>query len=500
MLRFGTAGLRGPVRDGPDGMNVTTVAKASAGVAHWLQERCHGGAVVVVGRDARHGSADFATTTAEVFAAAGFAVTLLPEPLPTPVTAFAVRELGAAAGIQIIASHNPAGDNGYKVYLDDGAQLLAPADTEIEDLIIEVTEPIPRTAVTPSGSELLPRYLDRVAQLPASIAGTGQRADIRIALTPLHGIGGATAVNALTAAGFTDIHVVDRQFAPDPDFPTVPFPNPEEPGATDLLVELAEEVQADIAIALDPDADRCAIGVPTPEGFRMLRGDETGVLLADDILATAQPDALVATTVVSSRLLSRLASARGARYAETPTGFKWLARAGSELIYAYEEAIGHCVDPTAVRDKDGIGTAVLAADLVARTKLHGGTLVEQLDEYAVQFGVHAGEQVSLRLQDAEAATIALEQLRTGPPREIAGTTVEYTDLANSRGRMRMNALLFEGAGTRIVVRPSGTEPTLKCYLEVVEPVPERAALPSARAHAETRLARLREFCRESLSR
>lgn len=500
MLRFGTAGLRGPLREGPDGMNVTTVSRATAGIADWLRERCLGGGRVVVGRDARHGSVEFATATAEIFAAAGFPVTLLPEPLPTPVTAFAVRELGAVAGVQITASHNPATDNGYKVYLDGGAQLLAPADTEIEARIEAVTEPIARTPVEPSGAELVQRYLDRVTALPKLIGGPGERAEIRIALTPLHGVGGATARTALAAAGFTDVHVVDEQFEPDPDFPTVAFPNPEEPGATDLLLALAERVDADLAIALDPDADRCAVGVPGPDGrFRMLRGDETGVLLADYVLGTAPADSLVATTIVSSRLLSRLAPARGARYAETLTGFKWLARAGEGLVYAYEEAIGHCADPAAVRDKDGISAAVLAADLVARLKAAGRTVLDELDSYAVEFGVHAGDQVSLRLADQASAAALLARLRATPPDVIAGMAVRVTDLSTVRGRMRTDALIFEGESARVVIRPSGTEPKLKCYLEVVRPVAGPDALDEARTVAAQQLRELRSYC-EGLGR
>ncbi|MFE3446302.1 phospho-sugar mutase [Nocardia sp. NPDC059180] len=495
MLRFGTAGLRGPLREGSDGMNVTTVGRASAGIADWLRDRCLGGGRVIVGRDARHGSAEFATATAEIFAAAGFPVTLLPEPLPTPVTAFAVRELGAVAGVQITASHNPATDNGYKVYLDGGAQLLAPADTEIESRIEAVTEPIARTPVESSGADLVRRYLDRVSALPKLIGGPGERADIRIALTPLHGVGGETARAALAAAGFTDVHVVDEQFAPDPDFPTVAFPNPEEPGATDLLVALAERVGADIAIALDPDADRCAVGVPEADGkVRMLRGDETGVLLADCVLRTAPADALVATTIVSSRLLSRLAPARGARFAETLTGFKWLARAGDGLVYAYEEAIGHCADPAAVRDKDGISAAVLAADFVARLKAGGRTLLDELDDYAVEFGLHAGDQVSLRLPDQGAAAAVLDRLRSDPPAVIAGMPMQVTDLSAVRGRMRTDALIFEGESTRMVIRPSGTEPKLKCYLEVVRPVGVSSDLAAARTTAAQQLSELRAFC------
>ncbi|NNH70249.1 phospho-sugar mutase [Nocardia uniformis] len=555
MLRFGTAGLRGPLQDGPDGMNVATVARASAGIAAWLRERCLGGGLVIVGRDARHGSAEFAAATAEVFAAAGFSVLQLPRPLPTPVVAYAVRELKAVAGVQITASHNPATDNGYKVYLDGGSQIVPPADTEIEAGIEAIHDAIPRTdpsiaapgperlslpegsTVEEMGEEIVRRYLARVAQLPKLIGGEGgpgevsatatptsargdqtiaggpsdhlteshiaagrrvhtsfQRGEIRIALTAMHGVGGELAVTALHDAGFTDVHVVAEQFEPDPDFPTVAFPNPEEPGASDLLLALAERVGADVAIALDPDADRCAVGVPGADGWRMLRGDETGVLLGDFVLRTAAPDALVATTIVSSRLLSKLAPARGARYAETLTGFKWLARAGDGLVYAYEEAIGHCVDPTAVRDKDGISAAVAAADLVAQLKAAGRTVDDVLDDYAVEFGVHAGAQVSLRLADAAEAAQVVERLRQDPPAEIAGEPVIYTDLLQVRGQMRTDALIFEGESLRLVVRPSGTEPKLKCYIEVFEPAGERSALPATKDEAAHRLSSIREFC------
>nr|WP_083911152.1 phospho-sugar mutase [Nocardia takedensis] len=505
MLRFGTAGLRGPIEDGPDGMNVDTVARATAGLASWLRDKCLGGGLVVVGRDARHGSAEFAETTAEVFAAAGFAVLELSRPLPTPLLAYAVRSLRAVAGVQITASHNPAGDNGYKVYLDGGGQLVPPADAEIEAAIEATPTPVPRAAVAvptlprvadlgsdPTG-ELVRRYLARAARIPELLGGPGARTPIRIALTPLHGVGGETAVAALAAAGFTDVHVVAEQFEPDPDFPTVAFPNPEEPGAADLLLALAERVDADVAIALDPDADRCAVGVPGPDGWRMLRGDETGVLLGDRVLR-ALPGALVATTIVSSRLLSRVAAARGGRFAETLTGFKWLTRAGADLAYAYEEAIGHCVDPAEVRDKDGVTAAVLVADLVARQKTDERTLTDELDDLAVEFGLHAGDQVSLRSTDIAAANAVVARLRETPPAAIAGAAVEFTDQARARGGLRTDALIFTGAGSRVVIRPSGTEPKLKCYLEVVEPVAGRADLGRARVAAAARLAGLREFC------
>ncbi|MFI6428789.1 phospho-sugar mutase [Rhodococcus oryzae] len=492
-LTFGTAGLRGPLGPGPGAMNVDTVVRTTAGLASWLQARCLGGSTVVVGRDARHGSREFATATAEVLAAAGFDVVVLPRPLPTPVLAFAVRRLRAAAGVQITASHNPATDNGYKVYTDGGAQLIAPADREIEHAIAAVGPAlaVPRAPATPTDDALLTEYLARVAALPH-----GSNRDLRIALTPLHGVGGDTAVAALTAAGFTDLHTVTSQFDPDPDFPTVRFPNPEEDGATDALLELAESVGADLAIALDPDADRCAVGVPGPDGWRMLRGDETGVLLGDHVLATAGPDPLVATTIVSSQLLAKVAAARGARFAETLTGFKWLVRAGAGLVYAYEEALGHCVDPEAVRDKDGISAAVLVADLAAGLKARGRCLPDVLDDYAVEFGVHAGDQVSRRVGHQRELADLMARLRADLPLSLAGDEVTAEDLLARRGALRTDAVVLRGERTRMVVRPSGTEPKLKCYLEVVVDVDDRSGLDRARAEAARRLSELRDYARE----
>jgi phosphomannomutase len=494
-LTFGTAGLRGPVRGGPHGMNVAVVIRTTAGLGAWLKAHGHSGSHVVVGRDARHGSEAFATAAAEVLAADGFDVTLLPRPLPTPVLAFAVRSLGATAGIQITASHNPAADNGYKVYLDGGSQLVSPADREIESAIAKVSgassiarNPVTAVDNTAPDNSVIDNYIRRVSTLPH-----GQARNIRIALTPLHGVGGDTALAALHAAGFTDVHVVAEQFDPDPDFPTVAFPNPEEPGAADALLALADTVNADLAIALDPDADRCAVGVHDGDGWRMLRGDETGVLLADHVLSTAQPNSLVATTIVSSTLLSKLAPTRGARFASTLTGFKWLTRAGDGLVYAYEEAIGHCVDPDAVRDKDGISAAVLVADLVATLSENDRTLLDVLDDYALEFGYHHGDQVSRRVDDVADITTIMDRVRNNPPHEICGEAVMFEDLATPDSPLRTDAVVFTGATTRIVIRPSGTEPKLKCYLEVVIPVAARSELVDAQAAAKARTTQLRAF-------
>ena len=468
-LRFGTAGLRGPVRAGPSGMNVAVVRRATAGLAAWLARNGNRG-TVVVGRDARHGSEEFARAAAEVFAGAGFATHVLPGPLPTPLLAFAVRHLHAVAGVQITASHNPPADNGYKVYLADGAQLAPPSDAEIEAAITAAppARSLP-TADTATVTDVTDAYLERVGRLPR-----GTARDLRIALTPLHGVGGATAVHALRAAGFTDVHVVPEQAAPDPAFPTVAFPNPEEPGATDLLLALAADVHADLAIALDPDADRCALAV----GGRQLTGDETGVLLGDHLLRSGgYTDPLVATTVVSSSMLRAVAAAHGARYAETLTGFKWIVRGGPGLVYGYEEALGYCVDPDAVRDKDGIATAVLACDLAATLKAEGAGLPDRLDALAREHGVHATAGVSVRLEPA-ARDAAVERLRAAPP---AGWTTE---------RPAPDVLVLRRDGERLVVRPSGTEPKLKAYLEVVEPPDDD--VPAARARAAARLAALRD--------
>lgn len=484
-LEFGTAGLRGPVRAGPNGMNVAVVTRTTAGVAAWLSAQGHAGALVVVGRDARHGSEDFATAAAEVLTAAGFTVQTLPRPLPTPLLAYAVKHLGAVAGIQITASHNPPADNGYKLYDATGGQIVPPSDGEIERAIQAAPGAVDVPREPGAGVvDLLGSYLDEIAALPL-----GAERIVRVAATALHGVGAETLRAAFERAGFTDLHLVEAQSTPDPDFPTVSFPNPEEPGATDLLLALAAEVDADLAIALDPDADRCALGVRERDGsWRMLRGDETGVLLGSTILSTVDrtmmPDPLVATTIVSSSLLGEIAKAEGARYAETLTGFKWLVRAGDDLVFAYEEALGLCVNPGFVRDKDGIAAATLAAGLTARLRAEGRTPLDVLDELAQRHGVYVTDQVSLRVTDLSVRGRLMGKLREAPPAQVGGVAVTLEDLLPDADVLRLT-----GDGVRIVVRPSGTEPKLKAYLQVVEPV--RDSLADARAAAGTRLTALR---------
>ncbi len=476
-LTFGTAGLRGPIRGGPDGMNLAVVLRTTWAVAQVLKDHDHAGSRVVVGGDARHGSEEFALAAAEVLAAEGFMVTLMFAAVPTPVVAFGARHLGASAGIQITASHNPPTDNGYKVYLDSGVQIVPPIDREIEAMVgsAPYADQIARAPVQTSGVDLIQRYVDRASRVRRT------HGSLRLAFTAMHGVGGEYALDVFVRAGFSDVQVVESQFAPDPDFPTVPYPNPEEPGATFELLKLAADNQADVAIALDPDADRCAVAVPTPDGWRMLTGDETGWLLGDYILSQLDPGevtehTVVASSVVSSQMLSRIAAVHGARHVETLTGFKWLSRAdadlpGCTLVYAYEEAIGYCVDPSAVRDKDGISTAVLFCDLVVALREQGRTVLDALDDLARLHGVHMTTAVSRPVAGADDAAEVMTRLRSNAPKKLCGLDVTMTDLAAVRPyERRTDAVILTGGdadtAVRIAVRPSGTEPKVKSYIEV----------------------------------
>ena len=498
-LTFGTAGLRGPLRGGPNGMNLAVVLRASWALAKVLKDRGLQGRNVVVGRDARHGSDEFALAAAEVLAAQGFSVELMFTAVPTPIVAFAVRHGGAVAGVQITASHNPPTDNGYKIYFDDGFPIVPPVEQEIEQAMAEAphADQIRRQAVTPTGVDEVQRYVERAAQVRHT------HGSVRVAITPLHGVGGEFVLDAMVRAGFADVHVVDSQFAPDPNFPTVALPNPEEPAAVGALLKLAADVDADIAVALDPDADRCAVGVPTPDGWRMLSGDETGWLLGDYILSQVEPGpvmaaTVVASSVVSSRMLAAIAADHGACHVETLTGFKWLSRADIDLptctlVYAYEEAIGHCVDPASVRDKDGISAAVLVCDLAVALRHRGFTLLDALDDLARRHGVHTTTAVSRQVADADEAEAVMDRLRKAPPDTLAGRDVTVTDLQHAADPLRTDAVvLFGGDGEttfRIVVRPSGTEPKIKSYIEVR--CSDVSDLGEARLRAATLLAGLK---------
>ena len=504
-LQFGTAGLRGALGAGPSRMNRVVVIRAAAGLAAYLThpDRATGRRPrVVIGYDARHNSAVFATDTAAVMTGAGVEALVLPSALPTPVLAYAVTALDADAGVMVTASHNPPQDNGYKVYLggaEGGGQIVPPADAEIAACIEAVgsLDDVPRP---PEGwsvltDDVLDDYLDTAA---ASAAPGGPR-DLSIVLTPLHGVGGASVTEALRRAGFADVHVVLEQAEPNAAFPTVAFPNPEEPGAIDLALAAARAVDADLVIANDPDADRCALAVHDPAGpdetggWRMLRGDEVGALLGEHLASRGLAEgSVLACSIVSSRLLGEVARAHGLGFAQTLTGFKWIARV-EDLAYGYEEALGYCVDPAHVRDKDGISAAVVAAELAASLKAQGRTLLDALDDLARRHGLHATDQLSVRVSDLSEIADAMRRGRRQPPRDLAGSPVtEVTDLASGvDGLPPTDGLRWATAdGDRVVVRPSGTEPKLKAYLEVVVPVPDGDAA-GARAQAATRLAALR---------
>jgi phosphomannomutase len=479
-LTFGTAGLRGPLRAGPNGMNRAVVRRTAAGLAAYLRDAGLPGPVVI-GYDARHGSADFARDSAAVLTGAGFAARLLPRPLPTPVLAYAVRLLGAAAGVMVTASHNPPQDNGYKVYGPDGAQIVPPVDTRIEAATGAVgplsTVPVSAGYET-LGDEVLDSYLDRVATVPLT-----PHRRLRTVHTALHGVGADVLGTAFARAGFPEPAEVAEQARPDPDFPTTAFPNPEEPGALDLALALAADTGADLLVANDPDADRCSLAVPTPTGWRALTGDEVGVLLADHLIRGGR-SGTYATTIVSSQMLAALCRARGVPYAETLTGFKWIVRGAPDLAYGYEEALGYCVLPDAVRDKDGVSAALLAADLAAALAAEGRTLTDRLDELAAELGLHATAPLTIRVTDLAEIGTAMGRLRAAPPTELLGRRVTAVDdLLPDADVVRLRA-----DGVRVVVRPSGTEPKLKAYLEVVVPGTDVAA---ARAAAVARLDQLK---------
>ncbi|MEO3974029.1 phospho-sugar mutase [Streptomyces sp. CAU 1734] len=493
-LQFGTAGLRGELGAGPMRMNRSVVIRAAAGLAAYLTARGERGGLVVIGYDARYKSADFARDTAAVMVAAGLRAAVLPRPLPTPVLAFAIRRLGAVAGVEVTASHNPPRDNGYKVYLGDGSQIVPPADTGIAAEIdaIRSLHDVPRaeSGWEILGDEVLDAYLERTD----AVLTPGSPRTARVVYTALHGVGRDVLVAAFARAGFPDPVLVAEQAEPDPAFPTVAFPNPEEPGAMDLSFATARAARPDIVIANDPDADRCAVAVPDGADWRMLRGDEVGALLAAHLVRSGARG-VFAESIVSSSLLGRIAEAAGVGYEETLTGFKWIARVEG-LRYGYEEALGYCVDPDGVRDKDGITAALLITELASVLKERGRTLTDLLDDLAVEHGLHATDQLSVRVEDLGVIAGAMSTLRTSPPAALAGLTVTGAeDLAEGSGALPpTDGLRYHLDGefrARVIVRPSGTEPKLKCYLEVVVPVSGTDALPAAREQAVAVLAALK---------
>jgi phosphomannomutase len=534
-LQFGTAGLRGQVGAGPNRMNRAVVRAATAALAGWLRERGPGaaqadgtsraagaaGMAVVIGCDARHRSAVFADEAAAVLTGAGIAVHLLPRPGPTPLLAFAVRHLAAAAGIMITASHNPAADNGYKLYLDDGAQIVPPVDAQIEAAITRLgplsqipAGPLDGPLTTWHGDDVPQAYLDAIiaafprplADAPRTGAAPTGAPPPRVVYTPLHGVAAGLALRAIERAGFPPPLVVAAQAEPDPGFPTLAFPNPEEPGTLDLALEQAARDGADLVLANDPDGDRLAVAVPdpgTPGAWRVLTGDQVGALIGSYLVerTAAEPRPgrrLVVTTVVSSTMLAKIAASAGVSYAQTLTGFKWIVRAGQQapgtrFLFGYEEALGYAVGDV-VRDKDGISAALAVLSLATTARAAGRSLLDRWDALEAAHGVHLTAQVTLH---APSPAGIMGRLRAAPPAALAGQPVTGSaDLAAGAGTAGVSGLppadvlIYRLPGARVVIRPSGTEPKLKAYLEIVEPATART-LVAARAAAAARLAPLR---------
>jgi phosphomannomutase len=494
-LEFGTAGLRGPLGPGPSCMNQAVVGKTAAGIVKYMKERAL--TSVVIGRDARHGSEVFERISAEIFSGAGLNVSVLPRPLPTPVLAFAVNELGADVGIMVTASHNPGSDNGYKVYLGGevdlvpyrGSQIISPADKQISAHIKSIKS---LKEVTRSSSwqildeDIVEKYIDRTKVLAP------RPGDLKIVYTAMHGVGTKTLQRVFHRAGFPSLILVQSQAQPDPDFPTLPFPNPEESGALDLALETAKTFDADLVIANDPDADRCSVAIKDHDlGWRALRGDEIGAILGEVIAKSTQSGTL-ANSIVSSSVLSKVATAHNLDFEETLTGFKYIAKIPN-LIFGYEEAIGFCVDSHTVNDKDGISAALLLAQIATDLKSEGKTLIDLLDEIWKTYGFHATEQISIRVTDIAVISTIMNKLRANPLLEIAGFKVaSMDDLAKPANSLPpTDGLRFTlEQNIRIIIRPSGTEPKIKCYIEVVN---------SEKTIAMSLLEQLRPSLRELLS-
>ena len=496
-LQFGTAGLRGPVGPGPSCMNRAVVHRASAGIALYMKAR--GLTKVVIGRDARHGSSDFADESAQVFCGAGMKVFVLPRPLPTPVLAYAVNYLKADVGIMVTASHNPPQDNGYKVYLGgnvdairyQGSQIVSPTDRDISSEIAKIKSLQPRAK---NWETLNDDVFNDYVKVTGSLARSQD--DLKVVYSAMHGVGTETLKAVFNRAGFSLPNFVKEQAEPDPDFPTVKFPNPEEPGAIDLSISLAREVNADLVIANDPDADRCAAAINDPNlGWRMLSGDEIGTILGYYI-ATNFPESCqnkaFANSIVSSSALGKIAKLNGIEFHETLTGFKWLAKIPN-LRFGYEEAIGYAVDPIHVNDKDGISAALMLRQCAAELKAKGSSMAQYLDEIWQQVGFHATKQISIRVPNIALVEEVLLKMRNSPPSEIGKRVItKFEDLARPDGNLPpTNGIKFYlGENIRVIVRPSGTEAKLKCYIEVVGIIEKKAEINSIISSLQNELTEL----------
>ena len=491
-LQFGTAGLRGPIGPGPSRMNRAVVARAAAGIAAYMKER--GLSSVVIGRDARYGSEDFTFESAAIFSGAGMKVYVLPRPLPTPVLAYAVRDLNVDCGIMVTASHNPPQDNGYKVYLGgvvDGinynaSQIVSPADEQISAHIATQNHELTRADVWEIlNDDVLDRYVARTALIAPDVY------PVRAIYTAMHGVGTETVEKVFAKAAYADPILVKAQTDPDPDFPTVTFPNPEEPGAIDLSLVVAREHDGDVVIANDPDADRCAAAINDGGTWRMLSGDELGALFGE-YLASNSPEKYrercFANSIVSSSLLSKIANHHGIEFHETLTGFKWLAKL-ENLGFGYEEAIGYSVDPQTVNDKDGVSAAIALARIAGELKSQGSSISQYLKKIREKYGFHKTIQISIRVADLHNISRVLNAIRAAVPSEIAGYKVErFDDLLNPSGDLPPTdgVRFYLEEGIRVIIRPSGTEPKVKCYIEVVR----NGDTPEDHAAAEAIIAKL----------
>lgn len=503
-LAFGTAGLRGELAAGPNRMNRVLVSQAAAGLAAYLRERRRDAASVVIGYDGRTNSEVFARDTAVLMAGAGVRAVLLPRLLPTPVLAYAVRRLGVSAGVMVTASHNPARDNGYKVYLGDddaGSQIVPPADAEIAAHIARVAErpitELPRSDhYEIAGDDVVDAYIAAAAD--AAVPLPAPTPPLRWVYTPMHGVGWLTAARAFAAAGLPEPATVWQQLDPDPDFPTVAFPNPEEPGALDLAVARARETGAELIVANDPDADRLAVAIPDAAaegGWRRLAGNEVGLLLGWAAAKEHRGDAgaALAASIVSSPGLRAIADHLGLRYVDTLTGFKWVSRVPG-LVFGFEEALGYLVNPSDVRDKDGISAAARFVSLALEWKSQGLTVADCLERLAERIGAFQSSQISIRVTDLSTIGTIMGALRASPPAEIGGVAVaSVEDLAPGSEALPPSDVLriVLADGSRIMVRPSGTEPKLKAYLD---------AKAETLADAASRVAALDAAVRELLER
>jgi phosphomannomutase len=503
-LAFGTAGLRGELAAGPNRMNRVLVAQAATGLAAFLLETAGGGVPsVVIGYDGRKNSAVFAGDTAELMAGAGVRAILLPRLLPTPVLAFAVRHLGASAGVMVTASHNPPRDNGYKVYLggfDNGSQIVPPADGAIAAHILRVAEgsvaDLPRSEAYETADEsVVDAYIAASAAVASGIDAAAEDEPLRVVYTAMHGVGWETAKRVFEAAGIPVPTPVAAQIDPDPAFPTVAFPNPEEPGAMDLSFERARGVGADLVVANDPDADRLAIAIPddsAESGYRRLSGNEVGALLGWKVAEDAYQNGdtgVLAASIVSSPALAAVAAAYDQDFVETLTGFKWVSRVPG-LIFGFEEALGYLVNPETVRDKDGISAAALFLAHAGELQQADSSIASRLDDFSAQFGHFASDQISVRVTELSEITAMMTRLRQSPPAAIGDIRVrQIDDLADGFGTLPPSDVLriWLEDGSRVVVRPSGTEPKLKAYIDASS---DRGTVAERRAAAESRVQEL----------